>query len=394
MPTTINTGLVDEVDILQAQRPVDMSPKIDMLDPDETQFFTMLNKLPKGDPPINTKVDWLMDTLLPRRSALSTSITSTVSSLSVTASESPYFRAGDVCRLVYSGEAFVVVGNGTTSASILEVTRGLGDVAAATAPSATEVVIVGNASVQGASLGTRLITKKSTNYNYTQIFRSPYGFVNTLIASRQYGGPVLDFERRKKLVEHKIEIENSLFWGARDYDSTTNTEPQTYMGGLVEYISTNSHNAAGTYAYTTLEGHLRQDLEHGSQNKVVFAAPVVTQVFSSYSLTAWTRATPEQSVWGVHVDGLLSGAYGWGVPVFVKRDWNRYDVSTNGGYGSQAFIVDMEAVRIRVMPGRQTQLLRNRQGNSQDQIVEEYLTEMTLQVETENKHARIYNVTG
>lgn len=395
MPTTINVGLVDEADILSAERPVDMDPVINMLEPDETQFYTILNKLPKGPTPINSKVDWLEDVLFPRLSSLAVSAASGLSSLQPAASESPYFRRGDLCRITTTGEAFEVIGNATVSASVLEVGRGIGGTAAASAATGAEIVIVGNSAVHGASYGERRITQRTTNYNYTQIFRHPYGFTNTLIASQQYGGPILDRERHKKGVEHKRAIESSLFYGARAYQSpgeSGGSEPQGFSGGLIEYITTNSRDAAGTYAYSTLETDLRNYLQYGLKNKVMFAAPMITQVFSSYSITAWTRATPDQSVWGVHIDGLLSGAFGWGVPVFVKREWNVFGVNTTGGYGSRAFIVDMDAVKLRTM--RPTQLLRNRQGNSEDQIVEEYLTELTLEVNNERKHAMIRNVTG
>lgn len=395
MAVSINSGVVDEGDILSNERVIDMSDRIDMLEPDEAQFFTMLNKLPKGNRAISSKVEWLEDQLFPRLSATSTTAASGVSSISVTASESPYFRAGDLCRITTTGEAFEVVGVGTTSASILEVTRGVGDTTAASFASAVDIVIVGNAAVQGASLGTRAITVRTTQYNYTQIFRHPYGFVETLIASKQYGGPIMMRERHKKGVEHKRALDGSLFFGARDYQSpgdSGGSEPQGFVGGLIEYITTNSHNVAGTLSYTDLETNMRQDLQY-AQDPVVFASPLVGTVLSAYSITAWTRATPEQSVWGVHIDGFLSGAYGTNVPVIFVKHWNDFTVATGtGGWGGQFFTVDMNAVRIR--PMRDTRLLRGRQGNSEDQQVEEYLTELSLEVNTEEKHARHYAITG
>ena len=165
MPVTINTGLVDEQDILSNERVLDMSDTIDYLNPDETQFFTIMNKVGNGSRTLSSKVEWLEDQFFPKLTTGSVSAASGVSSLSVAASTSNYFRAGDIGRIVTTGEAFEVIGVGTVSASILEVTRGIGGTAAASFVSGVDFVIVGNASVQGASLGALAITQRTTQYN-------------------------------------------------------------------------------------------------------------------------------------------------------------------------------------------------------------------------------------
>ena len=47
MPT-IKTGLVDTQDILSNEKEVDMWNIINELQPDETQFYTMMTKLPSS----------------------------------------------------------------------------------------------------------------------------------------------------------------------------------------------------------------------------------------------------------------------------------------------------------------------------------------------------------
>lgn len=47
MAVTTLTGLVATNDVLSNELVVDMSDEIAMLHPDEDQFFTLLNKLPK-----------------------------------------------------------------------------------------------------------------------------------------------------------------------------------------------------------------------------------------------------------------------------------------------------------------------------------------------------------
>ena len=110
MAVTINQNLVDETDILSNERVIDMSNEIDMLDPDETQFFTIANKVGNGGQTMSSKVEWLEDQFFPKLTTSSTTAASGVSSLSVAASTSNYFRAGDLVRITTTGEAFEIVG--------------------------------------------------------------------------------------------------------------------------------------------------------------------------------------------------------------------------------------------------------------------------------------------
>lgn len=270
--------------------------------------------------------------------------------------------------------------------------RGLGGVTAATAASAAELLIVGNAAAQGATLGTRHITKKVAAYNYTQIQRDPFGFTNTEANIETYGGPAPMHEEVKKLTEHKRAIEQTLFWGARSFTSAAPNSKGT-SGGAVEFISTNISNPAGALTHALLDSYLRGGLQHGSKNKVLFVAPLVAQAISGFLKTAWTPTTTGEKKFGAFVDAYISGAYGWSVPVVVKREWNDF-ATTSTQYGGWAFLIDMDCVKLRPLRNRNTKLLRNRQANDADETTHEYLTEFSLQFESEAKHAIIRGVTG
>jgi hypothetical protein len=388
VPVTINEGLVDDSDILQNERMIDMDREIAMLDKDVSQFTTMLMRVAKKKA-ISSKVEWLEDQLFPRLSALSASITAASATMPVTAGEGAYFRVGDVIRIPVSGEAVAV--SAAPAADVVGITRSVGSVAAATAASGAELVIIGNASAQGASLGVRKVTERVAQYNYCQIFRHPYGFTETLAASELYGGNEPMKERRKKGIEHKRAIEYSLFLGARDHD-TGGSEPKDYMGGLFEFITTNVKDPSGAMDKAEFETFMRAFLAKGDlDGKVLFASPLVAQIISGYPRDNWVKSTPSQRLWGVKVNAFVSGAFGSEVPVVVKRDWDDFS-SASSQYGGWAFSVDFGSLQFR--PLRTTRLLLGRQGNSEDQQVEEYLTEVSLQVEQERHHGIIKNATS
>jgi len=388
MAVTINSGLVDDADILANERVIDMSDIIDTLESDFTQFSSALMKV-RSKPANSSKVEWLEDRLMPRKSALAASATSATGSIDVTANEGVYFNVGDLVRNTLTGEAYEVTGVTTDAVGI---TRSIGSVAAVSSASANaELIIVANAALQGARAPASKVVERVAAYNYTQIVRNQYSFTRTLTQSALYTAGEPNYERRKKGVEHKRALEAMLFLGARDLD-TGGTEPQGFSGGAIEFISTNIHDAAGTMAASSFEGFMETDLQFGSQNKVMFAAPRVSRVLSSYPLTAWTRAAPSNAVWGVKVDGFISGAFGYEVPVFVKREWGEFSKGTASQLGSKAFVIDMDAVAWR--PLQSTVLLRNRQDNDADRVSEEYLTEASLEFQHESKHSLLINITG
>lgn len=380
------SGLIDDQDILQNERVIDMDPVIAMLDPDTSQFMTMLMRVARTAAE-STKAEWLEDELFPRLSSVASGGASNGASIVVATGEGAYFRANDILRNARTGVAIRVL---SVSTDTLTVSNAIGRVSFAAHAAADQLLIVGNSSAQGATLGTRKVTKRVAQYNYTQIVRNPYGFTRSLMASKLYGGPEPMKERKKKAVEHKRAIEYTLFWGTRNLD-VSGSEPNGQTGGLFEFVTTNVKNAAGSLTKALLDTYMRDFLQHGDQNGVLFVSPVVSQAISGFLRDAWQPTSVETRLWGAKVDGFISGAYGFKVPVVVKRDWNDFSTAS-GQYGGWAFYVNMDGVQLQTL--RNTELLRDRQANDADSYDEEYLTEFTIKVKHERKHGIITGVTG
>jgi hypothetical protein len=390
MPTLLS-GVVDDADILSNQRVVDMSPTIAELEPDEAPLTTMLQKVSKRAA-YSQKVEWLSDELVPRLTTLSASATSAATSLSVPAttgaSSGTYFRAGDVIRIASTGENCYVTG---VSADTLYVTRGIGgtSVTAVSAASGVDVIKVGNAAAEGATLGTLIQTKKVANFNYAQIQRDPWGFTNTLVASKLYGGPEPANEAKKKLIEHKRQLENTLFWGVRDLN-TSGSAPIGYCGGVFQYATTNLTASVGTLTESVFESFLRKAFRYGSQNKVFFCSPLVASALSSFPQGKLAPPANGITEYGVSLSSYQS-ASGAKVQIMVKRDWYDFQ-NTSNQYGGIGVMLDMDDITMR--PLRDTVLKPDRQANDEDSIKQEYLTEWSFEMGNEKKHAIISGITG
>jgi Family of unknown function (DUF5309) len=383
----IGTGLIDDIDILQNERVIDMDDAIAMLDPDVSQFTTMLMRVARSGAD-STKVEWLEDELFPRLATVVSGGATDGATITLGAGEGDYFRVHDLFRNARTGVAAKV--DVATSSTVIDPGLALGRVAFVAHAAADQLLIIGNAAAQGATLGTRKVTKRVAQLNYQQIFRSPYGFTRSLMASKLYGGPEPAKERKKKAVEHKRGIEYTLFWGVKSLD-VSGSEPRGQAGGLFEFVTSKVIDNNGALSKTQLDTAMRSFLQNGENNQVFFVSPLVAQAISGFLRDAWNPTTTGQRLWGAKVDGFISGAYGYQIPVVVKRDWNDFS-SASKMYGGWGFSVNMDAVSLSTL--RSTSLLRDRQANDADSYDEEYLTEFSVKIKHERKHGILLGVTG
>jgi hypothetical protein len=372
--------------------------KVATLDRDNTQFTSMLMQLPVSTAN-SFQEQWEEDQFLPKNTALSATAAAGDTALAITTNEGNYAKVGDVGKFVQTGEAFRIT---TVGASAWTVVRAIGSVAAATAASGTTnggIIIIGGSNEQGGTLPTAIVTQKTSNYNYTQIFRNSYRFTATAEWVKWYSGNPLAYHRKKIGVEHKREIENALWFGARSYTSGTN-HPRTTMGGVDEYLSTNITDVGGTLDKGAFNDFLRGALEYGERSrKVLFAAPIGAQVLSEFLQDNWVMAPPDATVWGVNVDAVISAAHGAKLPVIVKNDWKRYGEGTTKHIGSRMYCIDMTNVELLKAPAtskgpRYATLYPDREANDADETAEEYLSELTARFKVEKSHALARGITG
>lgn len=388
--TTIKTGLFDTEDELSNRRVVDMSERMYKLQPDEQQFRVALSQIGSKEA-IREIVEWLEDEYQPRVSAMAASAASADGTLTVTSGDgNTVFRTGDVVRNMETGEGYLVT---ATSANSIGVTRSWGGAAAATSTSVAKLIIVGNASAQGASSGTSQIVQKVRAFNYVQDQRNPMWFSDFETAIELYGGREPGVELAKKMVEHGRAIENSLFWGAKDFNASASPGPMGSAGGALEYISTYITNASGALSPAEFDTFLEGPYGYGSKNKAFFCAPRVATVLSQMLRDVWQPATVTDRKFGAKVDAYISGTYGWTIPVYVKREWQDLD-NSGTNYGTYGFLIDMDYARLRFLRGKNTYVRKNIQEPSSTAEVHEVRSCFSLEFAWEKAHGILKGVTS
>ena len=213
----------------------------------------------------------------------------------VTAGEGAYFRPGDVVLVAETGEKFRVV---SIAVDTLTVVRGVGGVGGTATTIATgDLVILANASAQGADTGVLKATKRVLGYNYTQIVRDPMGFTGTDAEIDLYGGDDPEREIAKKAVEHKAHLEGLMWAGGRLAPTNlgADTEPTSFMGGITEFLTSNVFTAMGAPTLETLDVKIQQIYQRGSMNKVAFCGPLAARKITICSRTTGCGQTPGET---------------------------------------------------------------------------------------------------
>jgi hypothetical protein len=343
------------------------------LEPDVAPLTLLMNKL-GSVPAINPKFEWLEDEAMPRITTLSASALSTATSFGVTAD---IFRVGDVVRFSALGYGFLLT---TTAAGSIAGTL-IGT--QVTAQTGAEVFLVSNANAELATLRELKFTQLNTPFNYDQIIRTPFGVSTTEMGMKHYGGAERDRLSRHFGIEHSRALEQTFFFGLRSISSTTRT-----AGGLQSFITTNVTNDTGGLTEGDWQAFLRTGFRYGSQRKVAFCSPTTVSAIESFARGKLQVTNDTGSTFGIMMKTYVSGQ--GQVDIVMHRDWA--DSSTYGGY---AFLVDMDAVKVRPLQiVGQTQLLKDRQAPDYDGVKDEYRSETGTQVIHERRHSVLTGVTA
>lgn len=392
MAGTVVQGNISTEEVLPDERVIDMDEKIRMLDPDQTQFTTMSSRTPSRQA-TREKVNWLEEEMFPN---VVTSAAALVGDtvINLTAGQGKIVAANDILRNMRTGEAARVVSVATDAATIA---RGVGNIAAAAVNAADAWLVVGDAQPQGSDFPTPRYLARVLGFNYTQITRTTWGFTGTQTAIEMYGGREPAKEARRKALEHKRKWEDIGFFGARSFSAAVppENEPRGTAGGAIEFITTYKRDAAGPLTTDFFDLFLSDVMANGTEDKVLFASPTVVASMSKWNRTGMGsqfQAPEGGKVHGVQISAFISGAYGYRVPVVVKKEWAKYPVAGKG-YGGYAFLLDMNYIERRPLRDRDTKLLTEQQPKGKDTYNAEYMTEATYEFAHERAHGIIFGAT-
>lgn len=369
-----------------AQKTV-ITDAIDIIDPRDVpviKFFGI-----NGDPGkfdiVNwpgTKVYWLEDSLSTITTALDGTWASDWTTLNVTAGTGKYFKPGDLVKVygAVSGDYetnIVRVSSISTDALTVDPDYDGSNPTGTVAESGATVELVGSARTEGEDADyERSNTSVSSDYNYTQIFQDDLKISRTADKISQYGkGGEWDYQAAKKMPELMRQMARTFYWGVRAEDDTTGAGIRS-MGGLHQFISTNSTNLASA-ALTRKDIHDEmQDCwdEGGNPDLLICNAWVKRKISDMFE--GYVRTTRNESTGGVIIDTIATE---FGELDILMDRWCPSD---------RLYLVESQYIGFLAYDPFFWEMLAKTGDAMKGQVVGEY----TLVVKNEQAHAMIYGI--
>ncbi len=368
--------------------PLDISKAISLLEPNKAALTTLLvNMKGKMEEADNYKFWWNEDVLNPREDAVNFAAGYSAAATSIVVDNAGYFRAGDIIRFPRTGEVASVT-TATVATNTLVIVRSWGSTAAAILVDDEPIQILANAAEQGATKGTGRSTVKEGLYGYCQLIRShPFGVTGTLGATKTVTGAKdggKAWERRKKLIEQWVQIEQAIIFGERGYD-TSGTHPRATTAGVMENITTNVYNAGGTLTEANFNKSFCEGLfKYDEKPKLLLCGARLISIINMWGVNK-LQTVPSDKVYGLRLLRYIS-AHG---ELLIKKH-HLFQGATLQGTG---VALDMSTLKLKYMGnGRKLLLKKNVQANGEDAELDEFTSEVGLEHRQEEKSAKIYNV--
>jgi len=288
--------------------------------------------------------------------------------------QSQYLQAGDV--IIVAAQKWVFQVLSVTDGDVVVVGPELGGATGAAASAAGDVWLIGNANEEGAGLRDIKSTIAAEVYNYCQIFRTPIGITETAKNTKTWTKENdFDYQRRKKGIEHMVDIERAFLFGKRGL-VTTGTHPKRFSAGILSRIQT--YATAGVDTEAEFESWLESLFAHGNVEKYLFASASVVSMINGWA-KGKLQVMSKDKTYGLRITTYDSPH---GTLHMIK-----HPLLTGTTYGNYAVGLDMETLTYRYLSNRDTKLMTNRQAPGEDSQVDEYLSEVGLQMEQEKRHA-------
>lgn len=386
----IATGQRTTGNIAASQRKIDMHKEILLLEPDAApllQISKSMSRLRAND----SLFSWHNDQSEQRFDAVNNGAGYASGDTSIVVDTGTAFAKHFLVYVPRTGELLQV---DSVSTNTLTVDRGVGPTAAAALVDNDPLLIVGVAGEEGDDSEDPRSENPTKVDNYTQIFKTSVQASGSLLSSANESNPHdWRHQQKKKMIEHKKDIEYAFLVGGPDSLTGPDGLPQRTTGGILHYANVNRKDTGGATTEVEIEEWLRMIFRYGSPNKTVFVSPLVLSVLNGFS-AAKLNTVVGATTYGVKVMNWVSGH---GEIKLVKH--NLLEGAVLGGYG---IAVDFKggAVAYRYLHGE------NAPGGSRDTHIDEnivsnvdgrrdqILTECGLQAGLPYVHGAITGITS
>ncbi len=379
IPVTID-GLRDPASMISARVIADVADEILFIEPKASPLTAISGAINKKQKATQYRVDWLEKDPYPRKVTVSGAQTSGDTAIELVAGQGIRVPTNGVYLNLRTREQILVT---LITTDTLTVVRGIGGYAAAMNDT-DELLLTRQVFPDGARSGDMKSVQERDEFNYCEITRTKVGWTGRQVHTSLYGGKDPSTERRAASIEHMKSIEMAFLFGRRFSRTAASGKLQTFMGGLENYITSNVWDLAGTEpTLRAFEEFLEVVMQYGpngkrfgSGKKMFFCSDRWLTVFDTWKDGKLDMRPIDDSL-DIKVAEIVTSH---GTLLLVPEPILTDD---HAGWG---FVLDMGALTYRYHEGRDTKLLENREDNDADQVIEEYFSDICLQVAEEMAH--------
>lgn len=372
----------------------DVGSKIFYLDPSAAPF-TLLTDRAGSKPASNPRFEWYEKSLRTRASTLNASgsnVDGSASNTTLVINDADVVKVGDLILNVTNDEIYRATTR--TDSTTFTVTRAAaGSTATTTAADADDLFVIGSAWAEGVDVGVPDEWLETQVFNFTQIFRTAFGASRTREASETFFGSTRPKLRAEQAITHALDIERAMLFGSRSEGTGTTNAPLRTMGGFKYFATSNVTDLSGSsLSEPDLEGWLEDVFQHtaSGDSRVLFCSPAVISALDMLAVGKIRTVNDPSMTYGISVKQYLTSH---GTLNIVKhRLLAEGALGAGTAFGDWALAVDPKMLTARPLSGGTTQLKMDRQVNGVDGWIDEYLTEMGLQITNPEVHGILKNV--
>lgn len=368
----------------------EVGSKIFYVDPSSNPF-TLLTDRAGSMTASNPKYEWYEKEL--RTKADQSNGGNTSGDLTLTVDNANVFQVNDSVLVPRTAEIFRVAT--IASATTITVVRGVAGTSAAAISDNDDLFVIGSSWAEGADAGRPDEWQEVQKFNYTEIFRRPFGATRTRQGAETYFGDARAQLRAEKAIEHAMDIERAFIWGSRAEDTASSTAVRRYTGGFLFYATSNVKDVSGTLTENELEDWMKDlfNVTASGDSRTLLAAPGVISVIDQLA-AGRLQMVPSDKTYGIAVRQLLTAH---GTLNLVKHRLLTAGASNAPaytGYNTYALAIDPKFLKMRPFSNGSTKLRADVQTPGVDGFVDEYLTECGFQLVIPPAHGVLKNVTS
>lgn len=376
----------------------DVFDEIADLEPDVYPLTTMIMKAQK-EKTISFEYFWYNEDLFGWRKRTCTADVAQAG-LVITVDDGSAVAPGYLVKVNTTREVFRIrtVDNAGTPGQ-WTIDRAVGETAApagaASIPNGAELTVFSMAAAQGSGAPGIVTTLPTRDFNYTQIFKEPFGVDGTSDAMEpRAGGKLLTREEVKAAQRFKLKMELAFLHGERAYiasDPLNPGKPLTLTRGIFRVLEAEPGVFIGNAGNNPMTETLWDTITEtgfrfpGGNKKRKFGV-VSRRLATQFNAFARGRIqiVKDTSTYGISVNRLV-GVHGT-VDLIV------HDMLDGTEFSKYGIFLEPNSFKYRYLQGRDVRVKKNIQDNDADEVKHQYEAEVGFQIMTPKHNFLVKNV--